>query len=261
METYLHIAGFIIEIRFGKTEPPYFKEAMLKEQLEFYYTGFVLKKKPKQIDYRIEIVYRKHFAVTIDEKKRLYYFLVYKEKKNRFLEAYYNISIEQFQTVLRRALQELLAHGHGMILHASASLVKGKAFIFSGESGAGKSTMMSLLSEKFPALADDTIIIMREGKKFIVYQTPFREKNFLIKISKKYPLGKIFFLKKAERVSLEEITKKEKALSLFLKQFFSNRHEVASQMKDVMELVNENRFYILSSNAKSSDVIQLVETL
>ncbi|MEO0185730.1 MAG: hypothetical protein ABIL20_08045, partial [candidate division WOR-3 bacterium] len=61
----------------------------------------------------------------------------------------------------------------------------------------GKSTAMTLLSKKFLPVASDTVIIKKEKKEFYVYQTPFLEKDdWVKKDKKKYPLGKIFFLKK-----------------------------------------------------------------
>jgi hypothetical protein len=55
-------------------------------------------------------------------------------------------------------------------------------------------------------------------------QTPFLEKDSWVKKDKiKYPLGKIFFLKKANFFKIEKIEDKKEILNLILKQFWTNK--------------------------------------
>ena len=82
------------------------------------------------------------------------------------LTSYYHISISQFQFILRNVIQILLTENNGFILHASACVIDGKASLFTGFSGAGKSTVIKLLKTKYPALADDTVIIQKKGETF-----------------------------------------------------------------------------------------------
>ncbi len=263
MNLFLHIAGFTVAVRFQKTESPYVKEKLFMRALELYYPGFLLKKTPIKIDFTIIMAYQKNFGVVIDEKTKKYYFLIYEETGKRVAKAYYNISIEQFQVVLRNALQTYLAESHGMLLHASASLVHAEAYVFFGDSGAGKSTTMITLAKKFIPLADDTIILRKHGKSFSFYQTPFHEKNRIMKKSEAYTLGKMFFLRKASKNQVKKFVGESDILYKFLHQFLSEKKDVKQQMKDIASFVNSfHEFYILHANISHTDeMVELIERL
>jgi hypothetical protein len=66
---------------------------------------------------------------------------------------------------------KLLSH-HGFLLHAATVVRKGKAYIFTGRSGAGKSTVASL-SPKGSVLTDEISLIRREDGVWRAYGTPF----------------------------------------------------------------------------------------
>lgn len=60
-------------------------------------------------------------------------------------------------TIKRNACQQ-----RGMCLHASAVNISGKALLFLGHSTAGKSTISRLLSECYPVIADDKVLILKK---------------------------------------------------------------------------------------------------
>lgn len=49
----------------------------------------------------------------------------------------------------------------GVFLHASAVNVSGKAILFLGHSGSGKSTISQLLADRFPRIADDKVHVFK----------------------------------------------------------------------------------------------------
>jgi len=55
------------------------------------------------------------------------------------------------------------AESDGMFLHASAAVVDGGAVLFLGHSTAGKSTLVRLLAEIHPVLADDSVFVRPAG--------------------------------------------------------------------------------------------------
>ncbi len=67
-----------------------------------------------------------------------------------------------------------LAHTNGLLLHASGAVIDGKAFVFAGHSGDGKTTLSRLLAaEGLELLSDERIALRREGESFRAYGTPW----------------------------------------------------------------------------------------
>ena len=98
-----------------------------------------------------------------------------------------------------------LVQFRGMLLHASAVILDGYAYLFSASSGTGKSTHTALWCEVFPEakiLNDDkpAIRILRDG--IYVYGTPWSGKSDL-NLNLKIPLGGICFLERSEENFIE----------------------------------------------------------
>jgi hypothetical protein len=76
-------------------------------------------------------------------------------------------------SVLRIVHTLLLARKGGFLIHASSAIRNGRAFLFSGISGAGKTTMARLAPPDAALLTDEiSYVIPQEGKYFAV-GTPF----------------------------------------------------------------------------------------
>ena len=68
----------------------------------------------------------------------------------------------------------------GMMLHASATVIQGEAFLFAGQCGIGKSTHAELLKRKFPEarfINDDKPALRLRDGRWIAYGTPWCGKN------------------------------------------------------------------------------------
>lgn len=87
---------------------------------------------------------------------------------------------EALNSLLRIAFsQAILAHG-GISIHASAVMRNGRAYLFMGKSGTGKSTHASLWLSSFPGtglLNDDNPIIRLQGHSAFVYGSPWSGKT------------------------------------------------------------------------------------
>src|SRR2546423_2459510 len=66
-------------------------------------------------------------------------------------------------SVLRIVHTLLLAHKRGFLLHASSAIRNGRAFLFSGVSGAGKTTMARLAPPDAALLTDEISYVTRKG--------------------------------------------------------------------------------------------------
>ncbi len=76
-------------------------------------------------------------------------------------------------SVLRIVHTLLLAREGGFLLHASSAIRNGRAFLFSGVSGAGKTTMARLAPPDARLLTDEISYITRNAKGYQAFGTPF----------------------------------------------------------------------------------------
>ncbi len=73
--------------------------------------------------------------------------------------------------ILRYLLSQLLLQRGGLLVHASAVLHNGRAWVFAGASGSGKSTLAKLLPG--PCLGDEAIALLPSGGCFKAHATPY----------------------------------------------------------------------------------------
>jgi len=92
----------------------------------------------------------------------------------------------------------LLRHG-GLVLHSSAVGDREGAHVFSGISGAGKSTIAALLRDHWPVeqLSDELLILRRVSEKWELVVSPFLGSKGLDH-GKRRPLSSINFLSQAK---------------------------------------------------------------
>jgi hypothetical protein len=75
--------------------------------------------------------------------------------------------------LLRIVHSLLLASSGGVLLHASSGIRNGRGVVFSGISGAGKTTIARLAPAGVQLLTDEVSYLRREGSAYRVYGTPF----------------------------------------------------------------------------------------
>ncbi len=261
---YFRIAGFNLLIVFYRNERFASKEKLRFEVVEFL-RSFMVKAKLSPIDYQIDVVWDRYSEIKfyLEKKYSERHFINFFEtkSKNKTLTFYRN-SLLEFNILLRFVLTYLLIHNHGFFIHASAAERNGKADIFLGESGAGKSTARNLLSPDYRSLADDVVIIKKESGTYYAYQMPFFEgKTELGKTNKKYLLNRVFFLHKDRDFKIIPLADKNGLVKLIAKQmqFDSNQLLFKQEMKTVFSFVSEYRHFYQLHFAK--DKKKLLELL
>jgi hypothetical protein len=75
--------------------------------------------------------------------------------------------------VLRILHTLLLAAEGGFLLHASSAVRNGRAFLFTGPSGAGKTTIAKLAPRDATVLTDEISYVRRTGEGYTAFGTPF----------------------------------------------------------------------------------------
>lgn len=115
--------------------------------------------------------------------------------------------LREYMIMGERFYSFLISRG-GMMLHASAVVKDGEAFLFSAPSGTGKSTHTSLWLQHFPGayiLNDDKPAILLSDGKVYAAGTPFSGK-FNISVNRTVPLRAIAFLRRSETNRIERLS-------------------------------------------------------
>lgn len=120
--------------------------------------------------------------------------------------------------------RQLLQHS-GLMLHSSAVEMNGKAYLFSGHCGAGKSThtrlWQSIFGESARVFNDDKPALRYLDGKWIAYGTPWCGKDG-ININMSCPVAGICFMKQADQNKIRRLSQPEaiqKILSQTLRRF------------------------------------------
>jgi hypothetical protein len=83
-------------------------------------------------------------------------------------------SANSLEACLRIAASVALARDGAVILHASAVVHAGRALVFTGVSGAGKSTISSMLADAYPSCAKiaDELLVLRSTAAGVTLEVP-----------------------------------------------------------------------------------------
>jgi hypothetical protein len=114
-----------------------------------------------------------------------------------------------------------LAHHGGLVLHACAVVVRGRAVLFSGASGAGKTTTARLWRRHRPGvriLSDDRVALRLRGGRWWAYGTPWHGSGRFATPEGR-PVAAVFFLRQARRSTASRLPRPEAAARLFARSF------------------------------------------
>ncbi|NMB57422.1 hypothetical protein GYA19_05825 [Candidatus Beckwithbacteria bacterium] len=267
---FLSVAGFCIKIEFNKT-PRLFEKKIIKNQIKKTFKFFIKQQKnTTRSFFTLNFVDRMAPRIITKVKKKENFIEFYR-LKGRHIITFYDISIIQFQYIMQYVIQLILINNQGLFIHSSAINYCGKAYLFLGQSGTGKSTIIKMLKNKFEILSDDSSIIKKSGNKFFYYQTPFIEKeSWVPKKNIKYPIGKIFLLRKSKKIKLKKVNNKNYVIEQFSKHIFFDWTPIdwvkgkqnKANFKHLLHfLLNFDQVYQLSFPKNKTDVVNLFNSL
>ncbi len=107
--------------------------------------------------------------------------------------------------VLRIVHTLVLATQGGFLVHAASAIRGGKAFVFSGVSGAGKTTISRLAPPDATLLSDEISYVRREGNRYMACGTPFAGELARVGENCSAPLSAFFLLEKGPQNRIEPI--------------------------------------------------------
>jgi len=107
--------------------------------------------------------------------------------------------------VLRIVHSLILARQGGFLIHAASAIRDGKAFLFSGVSGAGKTTISRLAPPDATLLTDEISYVRRDGNRYVACGTPFAGELARVGENQSAPLSAIFLLEKGLQNRIEPL--------------------------------------------------------
>jgi hypothetical protein len=117
-------------------------------------------------------------------------------------------------SVLRIVHTLVLAGQGGFLVHAASAVRDGKAFLFAGVSGAGKTTISRLAPVDAAVLTDEISYLRPEGSGYRAYGTPFAGELARVGENVTAPLETLFLLAKGPENRIEAVDKAEAAREL-----------------------------------------------
>lgn len=179
---------------------------------------------------------------------------------------YPDVSVEEAEHIFLATefFRKILKY-NAIMIHSSAIKYNGKCYLFSADSGVGKSTHTSLWQEvygdKVQIINDDKPIIRIKNNKLIVYGSPFAGGTMKFQ-NDSADLEAIVFLERSKNNSIGELSP-QKAMRYLFKE--SVRKIGKNQMNNSLNMISvilENcKFYKLKCNMDKSSAILSHDTI
>lgn len=136
-------------------------------------------------------------------------------------------------TVLRIVHSLVLAEEGGFLLHAASAVRHGLSFIFTGVSGAGKTTISRLAPRDVAVLTDEISYIRRGPNGYCAYGTPFAGELARVGENLSAPFGAVYFLEKGPVNAIKPIDDRRAARALLRNiLFFSHDEQLVRRVFD-----------------------------
>ena len=108
-------------------------------------------------------------------------------------------------SVLRILHTLLLAKERGFLVHAASVVRNGRAFLFAGLSGAGKTTIATLAPPDVTLLTDEISYIRRHQDQYVAFGTPFTGELARLGENLRAPLAAMYLLAKGSENTIEPV--------------------------------------------------------
>jgi hypothetical protein len=137
-------------------------------------------------------------------------------------------SVYALDSLLRILLSWVLLRHAGFLLHAATVVRNGRAYVFTGRSGAGKSTVAAL-SPAGSVWTDEISLLRREKGEWRAYGTPFWGEFRAAGANSSAPVAGIFRLRQAGENRVEALSPVELLRNILPNVLFFSEEPVANQ--------------------------------
>jgi hypothetical protein len=125
-----------------------------------------------------------------------------------------NANPYSLDAVMRILHSLILAERGGFLLHAASAICDGRACLFSGVSGAGKTTMTRLAPPDVALLTDEISYLLPSADGYAAFGTPFAGELAKAGENCTAPVAALFFLEQGPENLIEEMSSAEAARRL-----------------------------------------------
>ena len=142
-----------------------------------------------------------------------------------------NANPYSLDSVLRILHSLILAERGGFLLHAASAICGGRAYLFSGVSGAGKTTMTRLAPANITLLTDEISYLRPSADGYAAFGTPFAGELARAGENCTAPVSALFFLEQGPENRVDELTSAE-ALRRLMRNilFFAEDHGLVEKL-------------------------------
>jgi len=116
-----------------------------------------------------------------------------------------NANPYSLDSVLRILHSLILAERGGFLLHAASAICDGHAYLFSGVSGAGKTTMTRLAPADVTLLTDEVSYVTPSGDTYRAFGTPFAGELAKAGENCSAAVSALFFLEQGPEIRIDEL--------------------------------------------------------
>ncbi|MGO9084535.1 MAG: hypothetical protein ACLQBK_04850 [Candidatus Sulfotelmatobacter sp.] len=142
--------------------------------------------------------------------------------------------------VLRIVHSLVLARQGGFLLHSASALRNGKAFLFAGVSGAGKTTISRLAPSDATLLTDEISYVRKQGDGYVAFGTPFTGELAKLGENVSAPVAALYLLAQGPENRIDPVAPGEAARSLLANVLFFAEDEelVQAEFHSAFEFVS-----------------------
>jgi hypothetical protein len=162
-------------------------------------------------------------------------------------------------TVLRITHSLVLAEEGGFLVHAASAIRNGRAYLFAGVSGAGKTTMARLAPPNATVLTDEISYVRRAASSYKSYGTPFSGELARVGANTSASLEALYLLVQGPENRIKPVTKIDAARALMRHVlFFAQEKEIVARVFDsVLEFVScvEVAHLVFTPDARAWELI------
>lgn len=217
--------------------------------LQDHYAGFVAESSPPEIEFEVETANAGFVSMDSDVhvthqrgrwSLRRGDFQAEWEPASRTGSIRLSPKSHSFDSVLRIVHTLVLARQGGFLLHAASAIRNGKAFLFAGVSGAGKTTISSLAPPDADLLTDEISYVRKQHAGYVAFGTPFTGELDQAGENVSAPIAALYFLAKGDENRIDRIASAEAARALLANiLFFAEDEElVQSTFHSAFEFVS-----------------------
>jgi hypothetical protein len=133
--------------------------------------------------------------------------------------------------VLRITHTLVLAKQGGFLLHSASAIRNGKAFLFAGVSGAGKTTISRLAPADATLLTDEISYVRRVGEDYVAFGTPFTGELAKLGENTSAPVAALYLLAQGPENRIDPVTAADAGRELLANMlFFAEDQEMVHQV-------------------------------